>query len=219
MKLDTSSLAQGGVQHFPDVVLVGQSPSSEMSERRTAKTDKRIDESRNGTCLTTRNLMSLPKRNAIPVLATIAAIEKKSFPSNEAFSFDAQMLNKHNTRVLYVSDKEANTSVVAYCVPVRFRRILLLHKICVAERSRNQGIGRYLMAEILNYAEGGGSSGLELRVDPSRVIAVKLYTQAGLSEQCLINDYYAPGRDGIKMSIQLPRQVPGGTNSHPLQKI
>ena len=161
-----------------------------------------------GSRLAVRDLVSVPKSKAIVILAAVAAIEKKSFPSNEALSFDVNLLNKPNTSILYVTDQEMHTPVVAYCVCVRFRRTLLLHKICVAERFRGQGIGKYLLTEILRYAERGGCSSLDLWVDPARVIAVKLYKHAGLVQQCLVTDYYVPGRDGIKMSIQLPRQDP-----------
>ena len=149
---------------------------------------------------------SLPtQREKLSTLTSITAIEKKSFPSTEAFDFCPGILNKANTRVMYVVHRSAPLSPIAYCVCVRHRQTLLFHKVCVAERFRGQGVGRLLMCEALDRAEREHCLALELWVDQSRSVARRLYVQLGLEEQCLVRDYYGPGHNGIKMSIRLPR--------------
>jgi GNAT superfamily N-acetyltransferase len=110
------------------------------------------------------DLSSQPKGKAVPLLATIAKLEKKSFPATEVFDFSTDILKKANTRVLFVVSQSAPLSAIAYCVCVRWHRTLLLHKICVAERFRGQGIGKSLMREVRDRAEQEGcdpwSSGL-----------------------------------------------------------
>jgi GNAT superfamily N-acetyltransferase len=152
-----------------------------------------------------QDLSSQPKDKAASILATIAKLEKKSFPATEVFDFSTGILRKANTRVLFVVSESAPLSVIAYCVCVRWHRTLLLHKICVAERFRGQSIGKLLMREVLDRAEQENCNVLELWVDQSRMVARNLYLQSGLEEQCHVGDYYGPGRTGIKMSVQLPR--------------
>lgn len=161
-------------------------------------------ELKSGVEATLVDFKELPKTEAHSILAVIAAIEKKSFPTNEALTFNAKFLSKPNTRTLYVADPRVQFSVIAYCVCTRFRSALILHKLCVADCFRNQGVGKFLLAQVLKHAERTACSNLELWVDPARVTAINLYTNAGLSQQYAVRNYYAPGRDGIKMSIQLP---------------
>lgn len=160
--------------------------------------------SRNAT-LTVYDLKSQCEAMAISILAKIAALEKKSFPATEVFDFSPAMLKKANTRVLYIVNQSVPLSVIAYCICVRHRRTLLFHKICVAELFRGQGVGRSLMREVMSRAAEENCLSLELWVDQSRMAARNLYVRFGLEEQCLVEDYYGPGRNGIKMSIQFAR--------------
>lgn len=157
-----------------------------------------------GTVLKVLDLGSLPKESAVAILGTIATIEKKSFPATEVFDFTPGILKKANTRVLFVASQSAPLSAIAYCVYVRWRRTVLLHKLCVSERFRGQGIGKLLMGNVLERAKEERCDFLELWVDQARMVARNLYTRSGLREQCVVNDYYGPNRSGIKMSVQFP---------------
>ena len=165
----------------------------------------RIAGSSSNATFTVQDLKSQCEAAAISVLATIAALEKKSFPATEVFDFSPAIRKKANTSVLYIVNQSVPLSAIAYCVCVRHRRKLLLHKICVAELFRGQGVGRSLMREVMSRAAGKNCLSLELWVDQSRISARNLYVRSGLEEQCLVEDYYGPGRNGIKMSIQLAR--------------
>lgn len=155
--------------------------------------------------LSVRDMTFQAKEKAVPILATIARIEEKSFPATEAFDFSTSILKKANTRILFVVNQSAPLSAVAYCVCVRHRRTILVHKICVAERFRGQGIGKLLMDQILKRAELEGCDDLELWVDECRMPARNLYARSGFEERCRVKDYYGPGRTGIKMVAHFSR--------------
>jgi axial budding pattern protein 2 len=148
------------------------------------------------------DLGSLSKEKAVAILTTIATLEKKSFPATEVFDFTPGMLKKANTRILVVVSQSAPLSAIAYCVYVRWRRTILLHKLCVSERFRGQGIGKLLMRNVLERAKEERCDVLELWVDQARMVARNLYARLGLQEQCVVNDYYGPNRNGIKMSVR-----------------
>jgi GNAT superfamily N-acetyltransferase len=148
------------------------------------------------------DLGSLSKEKAVAILTTIATLEKKSFPAAEVFDFTPGMLKKANTRILVVVSQSAPLSTIAYCVYVRWRRTILLHKLCVSERFRGQGIGKLLMRNVLERAKEERCDVLELWVDQARTVARNLYARSGLREQCVVNDYYGPNRNGIKMSVR-----------------
>lgn len=148
------------------------------------------------------DLGSLSKEKAVAILTTIATLEKKSFPATEVFDFTPGMLKKANTRILVVVSQSAPLSAIAYCVYVRWRRTMLLHKLCVSERFRGQGIGKLLMRNVLERAKEERCDVLELWVDQARMVARNLYARSGLQEQCVVNDYYGPNRNGIKMSVR-----------------
>jgi ribosomal protein S18 acetylase RimI-like enzyme len=148
------------------------------------------------------DLGSLSKEKAVAILTTIATLEKKSFPATEVFDFTPGMLKKANTRILVVVSQSAPLSAIAYCVYVRWRRTMLLHKLCVSERFRGQGIGKLLMRNVLERAKEERCDVLELWVDQARTVARNLYARSGLQEQCVVNDYYGPNRNGIKMSVR-----------------
>jgi GNAT superfamily N-acetyltransferase len=155
-----------------------------------------------GAVLKLLDLGSLPKEKAVAILASIATLEKKSFPASEVFDFTPDILKKANTRVLFVVSQSAPLSVIAYCVYVRWRRTMLLHKLCVSKGFRGQGIGKLLMGNVLERAKEERCDLLELWVDQARTVARNLYARSGLREQCVVNDYYGPNRNGIKMSVQ-----------------
>ncbi|PWY81813.1 acyl-CoA N-acyltransferase [Aspergillus heteromorphus CBS 117.55] len=156
--------------------------------------------------LTISDIHSLKKDQAFEILAQIARVEKKTFPANEAFQFSEELWRKKpNTRVLYVTRAAASArpTVLAYAVYVRQRGVALLNKVCVAEVYRRQGVGRQLMTYIRARLQREGCQQIHLWVDKARLSARSLYAHNGFEEREQIPDYYAPGRTGIKMVLDL----------------
>lgn len=157
--------------------------------------------------ITISDIHSLGQKEAFEILAQIARIEKKTFPSNEAFPFDQELWRKKpNTRVLYATSAPAPGArpvLIAYAVYVRQKGAALLHKVCVIEALRRQGVGQRLMEYIQQRLQKEGCQYIQLWVDKAREPARALYTRNWFKEREEIADYYAPGRTGIRMVLDL----------------
>lgn len=153
------------------------------------------------------DIHSKGQKEALEILSRIARLEKKTFPSSEAFEFSEDLWRKKpNTRVIYVSSTagtDGNATVAAYAVYVRMKGVALLHKICVAAPFRSRGIGTHLMDYVLQRLRREGCQGIQLWVDKQRDHARQLYLRVGFEERQQIDDYYGPGRTGIKMVLDL----------------
>ena len=159
--------------------------------------------------LTHSDIHSLKRNEALEILVQISRVEKKTFPANEAFTFGEELWRKKpNTRVLYstrVADNSTREDLVAYAVYVRQKGVALLHKVCVIEAYRRQGVGQQLMSFIQERLRKEGCQYIQLWVDQAREPARALYRRCGFEEREVIPDYYAPGRTGIRMILDLER--------------
>ncbi|KAF9887472.1 hypothetical protein FE257_010189 [Aspergillus nanangensis] len=154
------------------------------------------------------DIHSLGKAQAFETLAQIARVEKKTFPAKEAFAFGEELWKKKpNTKVLYAT-LGPHSSVIAYAVYVRQKGVALLHKVCVVEGYRRQGVGMELMNYIRQRLQKEGCQYVQLWVDKARDAARSLYVRNGFEEREEIPDYYAPGRKGIRMVLDLGRDGP-----------
>ncbi|KAJ5248726.1 Acyl-CoA N-acyltransferase [Penicillium chermesinum] len=159
---------------------------------------------------TISDIHSLKRNEALEILTQISRVEKKTFPTNEAFPFGEELWRKKpNTRVLYATQsREGNApELIAYAVYVRQKGVALLHKVCVIESCRRQGIGGLLMSYIQERLRREGCQYIQLWVDKAREPARKLYQRCGFEEKEQIPDYYSPGRAGIRMTLDLDRGV------------
>lgn len=162
-------------------------------------------------CLVIADIHSLRQNEALDILARIARVEKKTFPSTEAFDFSADLCKKKpNTRVIYVMDAPSApagtpSTLVAYAVYVRQKGVALLHKVCVTEPYRGRGIGKRLLEYIQQRLQKEGCQYIQLWVDKARQPARALYARCGFQEREVVADYYAPGRTGIRMVLNLER--------------
>ncbi|KAL2841089.1 acyl-CoA N-acyltransferase [Aspergillus pseudodeflectus] len=160
--------------------------------------------------LTISDIHSLGKSQAFEVLAQITRVEKKTFPSSEAFQFGEELWRKKpNTRVLYVTGTtrgtQSHSPLVAYAVYARQKGVAWVHKVCVAEVFRGNGVGTQLMEHIRARLQKEGCQFVYLWVDKAREHARSLYLRTGFEELEELSDYYAPGRNGIKMVLDLQR--------------
>ncbi|KAL3459920.1 acyl-CoA N-acyltransferase [Aspergillus heterothallicus] len=160
--------------------------------------------------LTISDIHSLGQSKALEVLAQIARAEKKTFPSSEVFPFGEELWRKKpNTRVLYVTwtpkKTQSHSPLIAYAVYARQKGTAWVHKVCVAEEYRGKGVGTQLMAYIRARLQREGCQYVYLWVDKAREPARSLYLRTGFEEHEELPDYYAPGRNGIKMVLDLER--------------
>ncbi|OQD77572.1 hypothetical protein PENDEC_c002G06629 [Penicillium decumbens] len=157
--------------------------------------------------LTISDIHSLKRNEALEILTQISRVEKKTFPTNEALGFGEEMWRKKpNTRVLYATRAAGGQpELIAYAVYVRQKGAALLHKVCVVGAYRRQGVGQQLMSYIQDRLRKEGCQYIQLWVDGAREPARALYARNGFEEREVIPDYYAPGRTGIRMILDLER--------------
>lgn len=136
----------------------------------------------------------------------VKRIEKKTFPRIEAFDFDAEC-KKANTRLLVAlydeKFEDSYPTVVGYLVYLRIRRTTLLHKICVTQECRRNGVASTLLSHMIEDVQDSASGSVHLWVDTKREAALNLYTRHGFTITETLADYYAPGRDAHKMVLSL----------------
>lgn len=148
-----------------------------------------------------RDVHTLKQHEAASIIAQISRIERRTFPTAEAFDFNMSFWKqKPNTRVIY---GEHTTKLVAYAVYVRMKDTALLHKVCVEESNRGRGVGTQLMAYIECRLRKEGCRTVHLWVDEGRHAAHRLYSRCGYKELSTVENYYGNGRTGIKMVFDL----------------
>ncbi|KAF2092362.1 acyl-CoA N-acyltransferase [Rhizodiscina lignyota] len=136
------------------------------------------------------------------MVSKVKSIEKRSFPRSEALDFDAELKKCNTTLLVATLNRESREKLGGYCVFARVRRDVLLHKICVEEDVRRQGIA-YAMIQHVRQTVGQKSDKIILWVDEARLPARKLYERCGFAELETCLDYYGPGRHGLKMILKL----------------
>ena len=153
------------------------------------------------------------KSNVDAVVNQVRQIERRVFPKAEALNFDNE-LKKRNTELSLVRLIAAggmltaeNAAIIGYAVVCRVRNTALLHKVCVVERCRRQGIARALLLHTIERLRTQSCKSIGLWVDSAREPAVLLYQSLGFVEAERVTEYYGSGRAGIKMVLTLERCI------------
>lgn len=139
------------------------------------------------------------------IIAWVKHAERRNFPRNEAFDFDME-LKKRNVELTVILDERLfpnSKAVIAYLVFTRNQKIALLHKIWVMEEHRRQGIARRILSWQIEKLRSRNCERVLLWVDEMRTPARCLYAGLGFKSSDRLEHYYAPGRDGIRMTLQL----------------
>ena len=136
-------------------------------------------------------------------------IEKKTFARREALDFSNEIQKRNTDLVIIVDDAgtftPARPKVVAYMVFVHLKagNAVLLHKICVDGEYRRQGIAKTVLEGQAERLKKQGCTKIQLWVDEGNVPARGLYRVMGLKEVSTVTDYYAAGRNGIQILLDL----------------
>ena len=134
------------------------------------------------------------------LLSHIKQVEKKNFPRNEVFDFDLE-LKKRNTELTAIID--INGAVLGYLVCNRLSKTAMLSKICVGEGQRRSGIARRMLLDLIAKLQSQGCMSIQLWIDEARTPACRLYQSLGFVEVNRVQDYYSPGRTGVKKKLDL----------------
>ena len=157
------------------------------------------------------------------LMQQVQHVEKKAFPRREALDFSIELQKRNVDFVVIVDDDAgdvatpARPKLVAYMVFAHLKAgdAVLLHKICVDGEYRRRGIARVVLETQVERLKKQGCTKIQLWVHERNAPARGLYNRLYFEEVCVINDYYAPGRNGIKM--ELSTGVLGMHLENPLQ--
>lgn len=139
------------------------------------------------------------------LLTVIKQVERKTFPTNEALDFDQEIKKRNTTLILGIIATDRIAEPVAYLVYVRMGKLALLHKICVVETHRRQGVARAMLTNLCDQLANHGCEIIQLWVDQHRDPARRLYSDLGFEEVQRLEDYYGLGRIGIRMVLALDK--------------
>jgi len=145
--------------------------------------------------------LDIPKYKVDNLLTQVKRAEKKIFAHNEVLDFDLE-LKKRNTNlaiVLNCSSLSGVAAVASYLIYARTQKTVLLHKVCTLEDYRRRGIAKALVQMHLNQLKGQGCQKIYLWVDEANIPARYLYASVGFDGVDRVEDYYCPGRNGIRM--------------------
>ncbi|KAH6639365.1 acyl-CoA N-acyltransferase [Boeremia exigua] len=146
-------------------------------------------------------ITACPPKDRDALAAKLAKLEKKIFPSSEAFDYNIE-LKKKNIGIVLAS-KQGSDELVGYLVFQRQKSLAWLHKLATIEQERGKGIARCLVHSLYQQMKKGGCRTVVLWVDEARNPARALYTSCGFQETERLEDYYGPGRTALKMELAI----------------
>lgn len=146
-------------------------------------------------------LTACPPKDREALASKVARLEKKIFPSSEAFDYTVELKKKNIGLVL--ASREGSGELVGYLVFQRQKSLAWLHKLATIEQERGKGIARSLIHSLCQQMKKGGCRIIVLWVDEARNPARTLYTSCGFQEVEQLQDYYGPGRTAIKMELAI----------------
>ncbi len=134
-------------------------------------------------------------------LRAILALERAVFPL-DAYSKDEFLywLRRAPRRFLVV---EADTGLIGYVITARRGRAANLVSIAIAAATRRQGVGRALVAHVLQELRTQGVTVLDLEVRPSNAPGLRFWESFGFAPVGVLPGYYPDGEDGLHMRLLL----------------
>lgn len=142
-----------------------------------------------------------PPKHRDALASKVTKLEKKIFPSSEAFDYSVELKKKNIGLIL--ASREGSQELIGYLVFQRQKSLAWLHKLATVEQERGKGIARCLVHSLCQQMKKGGCRTIVLWVDEARNPARNLYTSCGFQEIERLQDYYGPGRTAMKMELAI----------------
>lgn len=146
-------------------------------------------------------IAACPPKDRDALAAKVAKLEKKIFPSSEAFDYGVELKKKNIGLVL--ASRDGSQELVGYLVFQRLKSQAWLHKLATIEQERGKGIARCLIHSLCQQMKKGGCRTVVLWVDEARTPARALYASYGFQQIERLPDYYGPGRTALKMELAI----------------
>lgn len=137
-------------------------------------------------------------------LYEVIKIEKEAFNNPWHIKFFRDEL-RYNSFALYLTAK-VDKKIIGYtgCWFKNFANEVHIVNLAVRKSHRNQGIGTYLINELIEMADKLDTSSLTLEVRVSNSKAIKLYKRLGFKEEKLISNYYLDNKeDAVLMKKEI----------------
>lgn len=148
-----------------------------------------------------QSIAACPPKIRESLAAKLAKLEKKLFPSSEAFDYGVE-LKKTNMGVL-LAHREGTQELVGYLVFQRQKSLAWLHKLAIIEQERRKGIARHLVGFLCQQMRTSGCRRIVLWVDEARNPARALYASCGFQQTDWLSEYYGPGRTALKLELDI----------------
>lgn len=146
-------------------------------------------------------ITACPPKDRETLAAKVTKLEKKIFPSSEAFDYGVELKKKNIGLIL--ASREGSQEVTGYLVFQRQKSLAWLHKLATIEQERGKGIARCLVHSLTQQMKKGGCRTVVLWVDEARSPARSLYASCGFQQVERLPDYYSPGRTALKMELAI----------------
>ena len=137
-------------------------------------------------------------------LDAVAAVERRCFPEDEAFSRrQLRYLLEHAEGASYVACR--GQEVVGYITLLtrRTARNLRIYSVAVDPAARGCGAGQALIDAAVALARQLGLREVTLEVRTDNDAAIRLYTRSGFRPGKLLRGYYHDGADARRMALSL----------------
>lgn len=137
-------------------------------------------------------------------LDAIEAVERRSFPAEEAFSRrQLRYLLTQAQGVCYAACRDG--AVVGYMALLtrRTARTLRIYSIAVDPAARGCGAGQALIDAAIGLARKSGSAAVTLEVRTDNAPAIRLYNRNGFRPGKLLRGYYPDATDARRMTLSV----------------
>jgi ribosomal-protein-alanine N-acetyltransferase len=135
-------------------------------------------------------------------LEEVMAIERTSFSYPWSERFFLQELQVQCARTVLA---QTNGKVLGYVLFWLLPDEIDVHNLAVHGDYRRQGVGRFLLEQVIIEARRRSSVRVTLEVRKSNISAQRLYTSMGFSTTGLRKGYYSDdGEDALAMALELP---------------
>jgi [ribosomal protein S18]-alanine N-acetyltransferase len=136
-------------------------------------------------------------------LEAIAEIARVSFTNPWTREMFAQELSTQPLSRSYVF-RTAEGQVAGFCTSWLILDELHINTIAVRPELRGRGIGRQLLAYVLDQARALGAQRIMLEVRASNTAAIRLYSSFGFTIEAVRKDYYpSPPEDALVLSRRI----------------
>ena len=146
--------------------------------------------------------VSVSTRSDAHWVALCSAMERKCFAKHEAMDVTKEAKGRGAT-LLCASPLAQPQECVGYAMTTRSSLALHLTKLVVTPAERRKGVGRALLAKVLDVARSGRAQVCTLHVDEGNTPAQALYRSLGFEETGRRDDYYRVGRHALVMEKEM----------------